>query len=641
MGPWCVGGDFNTIANASERLGGAMPILRAMEDFNSMISQCDLHDIGFFGGAYTWNRGNLWQRLDRILFNNDWIAKFHMTHVEHLSRTTSDHAPLLLSINANKSFISSAFKFQNMWLLNQEFLNIVGMNWEAPIFPNNNIYGMTKLWNKLSRLKQVLRWWNKHVFKNLFDNIKEAENEVVDWEVCVASNPLSDNISNLNKAKLKLSALHEQEEIYWQQKATTRFLVEGDRNTKFFHTMYNKKRVKNYIFKILDKDGRILEDENSIINSGVEHFRSIFNSNFTSSAIENPYIVPNCISDSENFMLTKPPLEEEIWNIMQTMNLESVAGPDGFTIKFFVNTWHITKVDIIEAVNEFFSGKPYIKFFSSTNIVLIPKKDLTNDWNDFRPISLCSFFNKLVSKIISSRLVNILPRIISHNQTGFVKGRSILDNILLTQEIAHDINVKSKGGNIIFKLDITKAYDNLNWEFLYKVLALFGFSDDFILLVKNSIENCYFSVIINGANHGFFKSTQGLRQGDPLSPALFIIDVDYLSRSLEELFMRHPSLHYRTMGGIPISHLCFADDFIIFSNACLNNIKILVKFLEGFYKVSGLNINRNKSNFIVANSVKLPKINEIISLCKFNCVYFPIKYLGTPIFKGRKKASIF
>ncbi|PKU71400.1 threonine dehydratase [Dendrobium catenatum] len=80
-------GDFNVIANVNERLGGNHPNFNAMEDFNSMISSCDLHDIGFFGNAYTWNRGNLWQRLDRVLFNQDWIAKFHMTNVEHLSRT--------------------------------------------------------------------------------------------------------------------------------------------------------------------------------------------------------------------------------------------------------------------------------------------------------------------------------------------------------------------------------------------------------------------------------------------------------------------------------------------------------------------------------------------------------------------------
>ncbi|PKU61162.1 integrator complex subunit 11 [Dendrobium catenatum] len=154
--------------------------------------------------------------------------------------------------------------------------------------------------------------------------------------------------------------------------------------------------------------------------------------------------------------------------------------------------WDIIKKDVIDAVQDFLNGNPYPKFFTSTNIVLIPKKENPSFWNDFRPISLCTFFNKLVAKIISSRLSLILPKIISLNQTGFVKGRSIFDNILLAQEMVYDINAKITGGNILFKLDITKAYDNLNWEFLYKTLSMFGFNQNFLLLINNRFENYFF-----------------------------------------------------------------------------------------------------------------------------------------------------
>ncbi|PKU71425.1 hypothetical protein MA16_Dca004267 [Dendrobium catenatum] len=216
-GAWCVGGDFNIIFNANERLGGSLPNTKAMDEFTSMISQSDLQDIGFFGSSFTWSRGKFWQRLERILFNNDWIANFHMMHVEHLSRTASDHAPLLLTINANKHLAPSGFKFQNMWLNHVGFFNVVQENWHAPTFPDNNFYGMAKLWRKIGRLKQTLRWCNNHVFKNLFINIKEAENVVLDLENKVVINPDSVNISDLNNAKIKLSDLHDQEEIYWQQ----------------------------------------------------------------------------------------------------------------------------------------------------------------------------------------------------------------------------------------------------------------------------------------------------------------------------------------------------------------------------------------------------------------------------------------
>ncbi|PKU77476.1 hypothetical protein MA16_Dca019097 [Dendrobium catenatum] len=165
-----------------EDRGGRPPNVNVMEDFNSMINSCHLNDIGYFGNPFTWNRTNLWQRLDIILFNNDWLNSFPLTHVEHLSRATFDHAPLLLCINANRNIVPASFRFQNMWLSHKDFSNVINYNWSAPIAPNNNISGMHRLWAKLNRLKQVLRWWNKNVFKNIFSNIKDAEQEVTDLE---------------------------------------------------------------------------------------------------------------------------------------------------------------------------------------------------------------------------------------------------------------------------------------------------------------------------------------------------------------------------------------------------------------------------------------------------------------------------
>lgn len=136
--------------------------------------------------------------------------------------------------------------------------------------------------------------------------------------------------------------------------------------------------------------------------------------------------------------------------------------------------------------------------------------------------------------------------------------------------MVHDINTKVRGHNTIFKLDISKAYDNIDWSFIYKILELFGFNNNFINLIKRSIEDVWFSIIINGKKHGFFQSTHGLRQGDPFSPALFIIAFDILSRGLNLLFSRFPSLQYTHLGSMQVSHLCFANDIIIFTNGAIN-----------------------------------------------------------------------
>ncbi|KAI0522535.1 hypothetical protein KFK09_004915 [Dendrobium nobile] len=269
----------------------------------------------------------------------------------------------------------------------------------------------------------------------------EAEAKVLELDNTYLVNPSMENLNNLNSAKVSLVQLQDHEEIFWKQKANVKFTIEGDRNTKFFYAMANRNRTKNYIHKIVNSDGSTIEAEELICKSGVEYFKNSFNDHFSNVPLINPQIIPHIINDIDNNFLCLLPSDLEIYNAIMDLNGDSIAGPDGYTSKFFQKCWDIVKFDVIE-VNDFFNGSPYPKYFTSTNIVFIPKTDGANKWKDFRPISFCSFFNKLISKIISKRLESILPRISSSNQTGFVKGRSIFDNVLLTQELALDINTK-------------------------------------------------------------------------------------------------------------------------------------------------------------------------------------------------------
>ncbi|KAI0510197.1 hypothetical protein KFK09_010797 [Dendrobium nobile] len=253
--PWLVGGDFNAISNSSERSGGASPSSHSMNDFNHMIMSCNLIDIGFVGNQFTWNRGHLWQRLDRVLFNDAWINDINVTNVHHLSRTLSDHSPLLITIKNSPTNANSTFRFQNMWLLNSSFFEIVDHNWNAHLHPDNSIVGMNRLWFKLKRLKQVLNWWNHNIFKNLFTNIHIAENCVQLNEISWQNDPSDANLSKLQQSKIDLVSLQVHEETYWKQKAAARHLVEGDSNTKYFHALTKRNRIKNSIKNIQRGDG--------------------------------------------------------------------------------------------------------------------------------------------------------------------------------------------------------------------------------------------------------------------------------------------------------------------------------------------------------------------------------------------------
>ncbi|KAL0394659.1 UNVERIFIED_CONTAM: hypothetical protein Slati_4432100 [Sesamum latifolium] len=202
--------------------------------------------------------------------------------------------------------------------------------------------------------------------------------------------------------------------------------------------------------------------------------------------------------------------------------------------------------------------------FTATTIVLILKVDSALTWNDFRPISLCNVTNKILSKLLYRRISQALPDLISPSQSGFFPGRLVSDNILLAQEMIHHLDLRYKNSNLVIKFDMSKAYDRVSWAFLFTMMQKMGFPPRFLTLIKHVVKNCWFTVLVNGEAAGFFKSTQGLRQGDPISPALFTLAAEAFFKGLDFLFSAHPNMYYQAKCTVKPSHLSYADDVIIF-----------------------------------------------------------------------------
>ncbi|XP_073315708.1 uncharacterized protein [Primulina huaijiensis] len=350
---------------------------------------------------------------------------------------------------------------------------------------------------------------------------------------------------------------------------------------------------------------------------------------------------PSVISDEENYGITATPSLEEVRATVFSISPDSVAGPDGFSSAFFQHCWEIVHQDVLDAVLDFFRGSPLPQSFTATTITLIPKVEGARAWSDFRPISLYNVTNKIISKLLYSRLRAVAKRLISLNQSGFVPGRMISDNILLAQELIHSLTLPTYGGNVILKLDMAKAYDRVQWPFLFAVLRHFGFSDQVVSLVSACISHCHFSVNINGSLSGFFGSTRGLRQGDPLSPLLFILGAEYLSRGLDRLYLRHPAFRYRSSCGLLISHLAYADDIIIFANGGSRGMQRLLDFLHHYENCSGQLVNAVKSSMILPPQCSERLRSRLLRITGFAEGHLPIKYLGVPLFRGNRTCSLF
>ncbi|XP_071912372.1 uncharacterized protein [Coffea arabica] len=181
-------------------------------------------------------------------------------------------------------------------------------------------------------------------------------------------------------------------------------------------------------------------------------------------------------------------------------------------------------------------------------------------------LSLCIVGILLGTMFVKQRRNSFIPLVISPEKSAFVRGREISDNILIAQDLVNGIDRRARGHNIIFKLDMMKAFDRVSWDYLSRLLLRFGFNPRFVALVINNLHSSWFSVLINGKPHGFFLADHGLKQGDPLSTFLFILVSEALSRGLRTLFSLGKLQAYaQPRGTLPISHLAFADDVVIFT----------------------------------------------------------------------------
>ncbi|XP_060190596.1 uncharacterized protein LOC132619837 [Lycium barbarum] len=566
--PWLVGGDFNVISTEKEKLGGLLVLYNEVADFNHCLSSCGLQDLRYVGSTYTWWNGRaeeacIFKRLDRMVCNDKFLDVMPTMKVTHLIKKGSDHSHLEHKFSTTTEVIIKSFKFLNFLVQHESFQEVITQHWCIDFEGNP----FTKFHHKLKKVKDALRIWSKNTYGNIFQQI---------------------------------ASLEEKSRLTWFQ--------DGDRKSKFFHAYVKGRRKKLRVDNIQDADGNWLTNQEEISQEAVRCYQKQFEEDIIPSKFGLLKHIPTLVTEDQNHTIEMLPNEEEVKEVVFALNGESACGPDGFTGLFFQSAWEIVKLDVVDMAKAFFVGQELPRFITHTNLILIPKKEQVQSFSDLRPISLSYFTNKIISRVLHERLVKLLPGLISEKQSAFVKGRSIMENVLLTQEIARDISKRTKTANVVVKLDMTK-------DITYMIESL-GSSSPKLL------SNNWYSVLLNGQAHGFFKSSRGVKQGDPLSPTLFILAAEALSRGLNALYKNPRFVEYGMPKWTPrINHLSYVDDTILFISADQYSVKLMMKVLNRYEKVRSCLVSRMK---------QITGIRQGL---------FPFTYLGCPIFYSRNIIS--
>jgi hypothetical protein len=338
-------------------------------------------------------------------------------------------------------------------------------------------------------------------------------------------------------------------------------------------------------------------------------------------------------------MLDKEVTAEEIRTTMFSMKANKAPGPDGFTSDFFKASWSIVGSEVVDAIKNFFDTGKLLKEVNATILTLVPKKINPASMGDFRPIACCNVIYKCITKILSNRILPILGDLVGTNQSAFIPNRSISENVLLAQELVKNYHKKDGKPRCTLKIDLMKAYDSINWEFILHCLHCFGLPLRFIGWIKECITSPRFSLSLNGTLVGYFEGKKGLRQGDPLSPYLFVIAMELFSRIMADRTGGNSRFHFHhRCSQLKLTHLCFADDLLIFAEANLDSITVIKEALSEFEDLSGLKSNPSKSSCFcsgVSDRLKGLLLEEL----QMREGVFPVRYLGVPLISTRLSSA--
>ncbi|GJT69861.1 RNA-directed DNA polymerase, eukaryota [Tanacetum coccineum] len=524
-------GDFNEVQSKKERYGSIFND-RYASLFNSFISSGGLVEVPLGGCAFTWchKSGNKISKLDRFLILEGLMGMCLNISAITLDRYLSYHRPILLR-EVCHDYGPIPFWVFHYWFEWEGFDELVKDTWSKSTITDNN--AISKFMKKMKFLKEQIRLFIRDKKESACMQRLNLKGMLTEIDLLIDEKKVDQVL--LNKRSQVMNSLHDfgkLESMEIAQKAKIKWSIEGDENSKYFHGILNKKRNQTAIRGIL-AEGVWIDDPNSVKNEFLSHFKERFDRPCSSRLILD-MTYPNRLNLDQIDDLERNVTKEEIKRAVWDCGTDKSPGPDGFTFGFYRRYWDIMEKDVVDAVSFFFTEGMFPKGRNASFIALIPKIQDAKVVKDFRPISLIGSLYKIIAKILANRLVMVLGDLVSEVQSAFIANRQILDGPFILNELIQWCKSKKKQ-TMIFKIDFEKAYDSVRWDYLDDVLEKFGFGSKWRGWIHNCLHSSKGSILVNGSPTDEFHFRRGLKQGDPLSPFLFILVMESLHLSFQNV----------------------------------------------------------------------------------------------------------
>ena len=544
-----LGGDFNCPLNPFlDKKGGILtPRKSVVKTIESLQDELDLVDIWRIKNptkkCFTWGQNSpmVFCCLDYWLISNSLYDS--VTGTDIIPAIKMDHSAILLEFCNNVNDIKGPgyWKMNCSLLEDDDFINDITVKipvWLAEgnkeLSDNRNIWDWIKYNIRINAIQHSKR---KVTERNDKENI--LQNEYAKARQNVDLDPNSTNVNALNSAKENLELFYEEKVHGMVIRARAHWHEHGERSSKYFLNLEKRNHVKKHMRR-LKISGSIKTDPFNILSEQKRFYQDLYTSKNkgsdsmqTAESFLSNLDIPG-LTEEQKLSCEGKITPEECAAVLENFQNNKSPGNDGIPVEFYKKFWSLISEPFTKCVNECFETGEMSRSQKQAVITLIEKKGkdrlLLENW---RPISLVNVDAKIMSKVIATRIKNVLPYIIHHNQTGYVQDRYIGETVRSVFDVM-DFTLKENVPGLLIFIDFQKAFNSLEWNFLLSCLEACNFGLDFIKWVKTFYKNMQSCVINNGLMSNYFTLERGVRQGDPLSPYLFVVAVESLAIAIRK-----------------------------------------------------------------------------------------------------------
>uniref|UniRef100_A0A803SNV6 Reverse transcriptase domain-containing protein n=1 Tax=Anolis carolinensis TaxID=28377 RepID=A0A803SNV6_ANOCA len=569
-------------------------------------------------------RHAVWSRIDMIWATRTLFTK--MDKIFILPRDKSDHCAIEMTINQKRippnwrfddNLMRKAEDIQRYKILSKEYFKFN----DSPEIKDATLWDTYKAVIRGHLIQQKARMKKEKTKK-----LDELNLEIGKKEIILKKSPNNNKVSKELKILIKEKYRLELEETAKQLRFIKQNNFENANKPGAWLMRKIRKKRQNQQITQIKKEDKIITKDDEIL----QEFEKFYSQLYKEETIDLTKIVQYLgnqklekITEEQRGILNKEISEKEVKNAIRSLKLNKAPGPDGFTAGFYKTMQEEIAAYLKRVMNKVLQNKELPDTWRDAEIIVIPKEDQdTTNVRNYRPISLLNLDYKIFTCILANRFKELLLNWVGQDQTGFLPGRKMSENVRCILDIIEYHEWNHQKELALLSIDAEKAFDNLNWSFFKLLFKEIDIGFQFYNAIDTIYEDQRAKIRINGQHSQNIKIGKGVRQGCPLSPLIFIFALEVLLKNLK----KDQKLEGTKIGTHEFKIRAFADDIICIIEDPRSKLQLWLSKIQDYGEVAGFYINKKKSKILTKNITKTNQ--EIIQNLTGISVSKKIKYLG-------------